>query len=424
MHRTAILSGLAVLLLTAEVGWSQPPEKPEVLPVPAADAPVAAPLVDFEPVSGPSEHFWFRSEYLVWWVKDQPLPAALVIGPFDTLTITDLVKGGIYKKPINIGGDQTAPPRHGGRFSAGYWLDRDQIFGVEANYFFTGQQSINESAMAPAGAQLASPLPVTFAPPQVTLPGVGLFIVGGPGSPALATVDLSSSFQGAEANGIVKLFSGNAVRLSLLGGFRWLELDETLLYTATSRQAQFVSAGQKGINFFSSVATTTGAQPFTLSDLYATKNRFYGGQVGTRLDGTAGRWDASATGKVAFGSMRQSVEISGANNAFTNFVPSLAQGGIFAQPPNLGQFTRTVAAVSPEVGLNVGYRLTEALHASLGYSLLYVNKVVRPGDQMQTNLDVTPIFTGRPGVNVTQPKLFQTTDFWAQGLSFGLELRY
>jgi len=422
MRRNTFLSGLVGLFLAADCGWTQPPEAPAVTLPPAAEVP----LTDFEPAASPPSRFWFQSDYLLWWVKDQPVPATLVLGPFENLTLAELLNGGIYQRPISIGGDQGEEARHGARFSAGAWLDANQTWGIEGSYFFLSERSLTRSAAAPAGSVLASPLSITLAVPGTTIPGVGLFVVGGPNAPSQAALDISSSLQGAELNGVVTLLRGSAVRLSLLGGFRWFELEETLQFTAASNQAAFVGAGQTagGNGTFSVVATNTSGNLLTLSDRFATSNTFNGGQIGTRVDVSAGRWAFSATGKVAVGEMRQVIEIAGANTVFGGFVPALAEGGIYAQPPNLGRHSQSVTAVVPEVSVNAGYQVTEALRASVGYSLLYVNKVVRPGDQMQPNLDVTPIFTGQPGVAVPPGKLFQTTDFWAQGLTFSLEFRY
>jgi hypothetical protein len=65
----------------------------------------------------------------------------------------------------------------------------------------------------------------------------------------------------------------------------------------------------------------------------------------------------------------------------------------------------------------------------VGYNFLYVSSVIRPGDQVDRVLDITqipnfpvpgvqPTALGRPTV------LFKETDFWAQGINLGLEIRY
>src|SRR5207245_507774 len=96
---------------------------------------------------------------------------------------------------------------------------------------------------------------------------------------------------------------------------------------------------------------------------------------------------------------------------------------------NIGQHNRTVFSVVPEVGLTLGYQLTDTIRLYAGYNFLYWTNVVRPGEQIDRNLDVTkiPNFTvagARPAA-VTAPVVpFKETDFWAHGIVIGVELRY
>ena len=84
----------------------------------------------------------------------------------------------------------------------------------------------------------------------------------------------------------------------------------------------------------------------------------------------------------------------------------------------------------PEVGLNVGYRLTPQATVYVGYSFLYASNVVRPGEQINRTLNTTQnvAWTGDPSVKPSGPPQptfnFSTTDFWAQTLSVGLAYRF
>ena len=63
-----------------------------------------------------------------------------------------------------------------------------------------------------------------------------------------------------------------------------------------------------------------------------------------------------------------------------------------------------------------------------GYSLLWVNTVARAGEQIDPVVNVSqfPIRSGNgPLAGPARPAFdFHATDFWAQGVSFGLEMRY
>ena len=75
--------------------------------------------------------------------------------------------------------------------------------------------------------------------------------------------------------------------------------------------------------------------------------------------------------------------------------------------------------------MRVGCQLTDNARIYAGYNFMYMSNVVRAGDQIDANVNPTLL---PPRTNVTGPALPafmpKTTDFWAQGISIGLELRY
>src|SRR5262249_39282749 len=109
-------------------------------------------------------------------------------------------------------------------------------------------------------------------------------------------------------------------------------------------------------------------------------------------------------------------------------VTSVFTGGLLALPSNIGHFQRDRFAVVPELNLKLGYQFSPSLRFTVGYDLIYWSRVIRPGGQVDPVLDVNqiPNFGAvAPPVAVSRPAvLFKDTDFWAQGISFGVELRY
>ncbi len=103
-------------------------------------------------------------------------------------------------------------------------------------------------------------------------------------------------------------------------------------------------------------------------------------------------------------------------------------GGLLALSTNSGHFRTDRFAVLPEFGLKVGYQFTDHLRLTLGYDVLYWSSVVRPGGQIDRNLDTTLIPNFRtadvPTGQAHPMVLMRETDFWAQGLTVGLEFRY
>src|SRR4029078_10312504 len=104
-------------------------------------------------------------------------------------------------------------------------------------------------------------------------------------------------------------------------------------------------------------------------------------------------------------------------------------GGLLALPSNSGQFSRDRVAVLPELGFNVGMRISSHLRATLGYTFLYLSNVVRGGDQIDRTINPTqrPGLLGTPGTLAGPARplfAFQDNHFLAQGVNAGLEFRY
>ncbi|MEI8380327.1 MAG: BBP7 family outer membrane beta-barrel protein [Planctomycetota bacterium] len=122
------------------------------------------------------------------------------------------------------------------------------------------------------------------------------------------------------------------------------------------------------------------------------------------------------------------VRINGSTVFTSSTGTSVTQnGGLLALPTNIGSYSRDQFSVVPEVGLNVGRQLTDNVRVYVGYTLIYWSSVVRPGDQIDPVINPTqlPTPTG-PGtlVGPARPAFaFHDTDFWAQGINFGLEFR-
>lgn len=87
-------------------------------------------------------------------------------------------------------------------------------------------------------------------------------------------------------------------------------------------------------------------------------------------------------------------------------------------------------AVVPEVGLNIGVRITSWAAVVAGYTFLYTNSVIRPGNQINRtiNQSQSTTYTEDPAARLrgpAQPSFkFNSSDFWAQGINEGLVFRF
>src|SRR5205807_2283125 len=126
--------------------------------------------------------------------------------------------------------------------------------------------------------------------------------------------------------------------------------------------------------------------------------------------------------KVALGGVRQSAVLTGATRAaFAGTTLETLPGGLLTLG-RVGSYHRDRFAWSPQVGVNVGYNFTDHIRGFVGYDFLYLSSVVRAGDQVDARVNPNLIVGGGGAAN--PPFAFHGTDFWAQGVSFGLEFRY
>jgi len=78
--------------------------------------------------------------------------------------------------------------------------------------------------------------------------------------------------------------------------------------------------------------------------------------------------------------------------------------------------------------VNLGYRINQYVRVFTGYTFLDWSDVARPGDQIDRGVDVNGVPASRtfgvPAVPARPAFAFHGSDFWAQGVNFGLEFRY
>jgi len=169
------------------------------------------------------------------------------------------------------------------------------------------------------------------------------------------------------------------------------------------------------------------------SDQFSTGNEFWGGNLGVRGELRFCPWFVGFSAQVGLGDMHESVDTSGFTHiavATTGFTSTTA-GGIFTQRSNIGKQTADTFACVPEVTLQAGYDLTCNIRAFVGYNFLYLSDVVRPGDQIDRNVNFNQsgitVATGAVALPVgplaPQPQ-FNHTDFWAQGVNIGLIVKF
>ena len=236
-------------------------------------------------------------------------------------------------------------------------------------------------------------------------------------------IHASSTLWGAEINRKCLLWCGCDYDIYGFLGFRYLDLHEQLSIEENTFFIKDVPAPAGGPPLFNA-----GDRTFVF-DRFETHNRFYGGQIGISGQRRYGPWSVDTTFKFAMGAVHQTVDIDGGQRFDrVNGTVQTFQGGLLALPTNIGHFSQTRFAVVPELGIKLGYQLTDNVRIFVGYDFLYWSSVLRPGDQIDTALDANkiPNFGGNfPAATQVRPIVpFRTTGYFATGLNAGIEFRY
>ncbi|MFL5245726.1 MAG: BBP7 family outer membrane beta-barrel protein [Gemmataceae bacterium] len=357
---------------------------------------------------GPPGRFWISAEYLYWAIKEDRVPPLITTGPA-TFPVgflgnpgTVILFGG---GDLERGGDFS-----GGRVTSGFWLDDCRTCGIEGSAFFLADRTSEFNFNNPVLAR-----------PFTNLNAGGVPFSEFAGFPGISAGNIHitnpSKFWGAETNIRKSLCCGCDYRVDLLVGARYLDLEESIGIVETS---QVLPGGP-----FPAQAGST----FVTSDLFGTRNQFYGGQIGVDGNWHRGSWVLDVRAKVAVGTNHEVINIAGNQVGIGPAGNSISTGGLLALSSNIGRSSRDRFAVVPEGAINLGYQVGPHLQVFMGYTYLYWSNVVRPGDQIDTGLDInripnfgglvgTPIAAARPAVT------FKDRDFWAQGVNFGVELRW
>jgi hypothetical protein len=358
----------------------------------------------------PPNRFHADFEYLLWILPRQPVPVL-----FTTGAVGDLVPGALGQPNTKVLLDAVPDGSfkfNGGQVAFGYDLDCEGDCSIQASFFILEHRSAVLQASSSGAANstlIARPFFNIVANTQdadpVSFPSV---------QSGVAQVALPQRLFGGDIAGRYTFLNSTAwsTRLSLLAGARYLSLDEKLLI---GEQIQDVPGlGVPGNNY-------------ALSENFTTYNRFYGGQVGGQIACLLGPLTVDLVGKLNVGPMRETVSVG----AFTRIIEpdgTITTGnnqGLLVGPGNAGRFRHTEIAFVPEGSARISLAFNDNVSLMVGYSFIYFDRVVRPGNQIDRNVNVMPVgATGPVGPVAPVGPFFSTSTFWAQGLDIGLQFRF
>ena len=331
---------------------------------------------------------WLTLEYLYWATQGPAAPPLVTTGP----AILGPGIAGVAGNPTTVdllGGERMLNGlRSGYRLSGGVFLDRANTRAISFSTISLGSRS-ERLVGGSDGTNLVN------LPQFNTLFGIPVqtpLYVGFPGiTRGTVTALAQTSFYTGDVHLNRVYQSGNGFRFDVLTGYRFLQLGD-----AVATSFDVVPALVPGPRFMGEESTRT-------------RNYFNGGDVGFNFQGRVGRLAFEMQSTVAFGATTTRIDRS-----FTrSLIAGAGLGALLGVPlPPIGipmiqsgsQSTECDFAVVPQFGMKLGWQPVDHLRLTAGYDFVYWSRVRRAPE----------LYTGNNF----------TTDFWAQGVSLGAELRY
>lgn len=369
---------------------------------------------------GNAPAFWTEASALIWWTTPASSPVLATTSNAGVPQTAAGVLGTGTTQTLFGGEDLFGGSRGGFRLRSGFWFDPCGINGIDSEYFILGKASESLHVDSDGTPIIARPF-TNFST------GTGV-----PDSQLIAFPGLNTGSLDIKATSRLN---------SMAVHFR-----RTLVQRCspedpcTGRGPRNFSMGlQIGPRFASlrdrlsvneSTTSLDTGDRFDISDSFGTKNRFYGGELGLYASSQRRRFTLDGGIRVALGVTQQDLDVSG-RTVFTPG-PNTAEpgtslpGGLLAQRTNSGSFDRSKFSVVPQFDVSVGYKLTDTWRFSVGYNLMYWNSVLRATEQIDTELNPNLLPPEQnPLTGPLKPAaLFNDSEYFAQGISIGLEKRW
>jgi hypothetical protein len=418
----------AIVCLAATQAFAQPSADPSLPKTPAPESGYTSSLPSNVPsapgangpctpecaeerlngLCGPPGRLWAEADFLLWFPRGDSLPPLVTASPAGT----PRTAAGVLGQPnttVLFGNqrvnDDIAP---GFRVRVGTWIDCQQLWGIEGSFFFLGNDTAHFLANGSQFPVLSRP----FFNVQTGAPDAELVAFPGTLAGTVTVNDHRNAFYGFDANARCNLCCGCNGRIDFLAGYRFLRLTETLTIHEALTTTDPAGAIPLGTGIL-------------VRDRFRTENTFNGGQIG--LAGQYGweRFVVGFRGLAALGNIHRTADISGATAVSVPGQGTVTNaGGLLALPSNSGRFSSDRVGFASEVGLTLGYQLTDHVQLTVGYSFLCLTDVLRPGAQVELGVNPSQLPPGTL-MGVRRPVFTpHASDFWAQGINFGLVARY
>jgi len=357
-----------------------------------------------------SNRVWLEAEYLLWWAKGFDVPVLVTSSPAGTPQPVAGVLGEPTTDILFGGARVNGSERSGFRFRGGYWLTPTLTSAFQFDYLCGGKDSTSFQAASNGDPILARPFLNLLSGNE----DAHLFAF----APTTGSIDIKAESELRSTGAMIRQtlvgahYSGTYVPppqdfwLDFLIGYRYYRLKDELR--------------------INEALVTLGPTNFDLAEQFDTRNSFHGVEVGFATQFRRNRVTLDLLMNLGLGNSRAKATVNGTTTTTVAPAPPTTDAGaLLAQSTNIGAYEDSGFAAVSELGLILGYDITNRLRATFGYTVIYWSRIARPGDQIDRVLNPSYFPGGGPPTGAPRPEFtFSTTDFWAQGLDFGLAYRF
>ena len=384
---------------------------------------------------------WVRTDYLLWWTKGSQLPPLVTTSSYGNAGHGAMDSP--YTQVLYGNGVVNFANRSGIRASAGFQFDCGRA--IEFDYLTLGKMRNSHTFSSSGDYTFGNPYLARPLINNETSEQTAEQVAGDPELSGRITPSQSEFFQSfgilfrrpiccpktecrddccdevcgegcgktcsLKSCGLWRAAKPSAWRIDFIGGWRNYRLEEwtTVQENLTVKELYPYVEGST----------------FDIRDSFSTQNEFNGADIGLTAQLCRGRWTVDLLAKVALGNQVQRARISGRTVIDDTIDPPevYSNAGILALPSNIGEYRRDKFTAIPEFGAEVSCYLTHHLRAHVGYHLIYWPNAVRSGELIDLNVDLDQIPPAQG--SGTRPAFhWSDSDYWAQGLNFGLEARF
>ncbi len=404
-NRIILAFGLAISLLGRADGQETLSPANSLSSVPSDDSSAALmPTQEFT-FAPTNNETWTTVDFLFGWIEGGHLSPLVTTSSAGTLQ----PDAGVLGKPNThtlLSGTVNRNVLPGFRLGAGYLYDQEYGQGIEAGFTFLPSQSSSFFFdSADHNGILGRPYINVKPTPDVN----AAVLVGFPGNSTgnISVEAKTGNFYGANFDLSERMLGDSNQHIDALIGYRFASFNDAL------RISQHL------------LPTALPGTSIDSFDNFSAQNTFHGLDLGARATFTWDRLSLSLLGKATPGKMYRTLDIRGQQVTTVGGVPTTVPAGVYALSTNIGQHKDEKWTVIPELGANLAWQFRPNMSMRLGYSTLFLTKVLRSDNQIDFNINPDLFPPAIPGATPMRPTVLRhESDMWIQTLNVGVEMTF